>query len=70
MTFDENNLQDYQDYNRPSNVFLGDNRYIPAIGEGKLQMTSTNDNTGKASDLVLNRVLHVPQLAKNLVSVS
>ena len=70
MTFDENNLQDYQDYNQPSNVFLGDNRYIPAMGEGKLQMTSTNDNTGMHSDLVLNRVLHVPQLAKNLVSVS
>ena len=69
MTFDGNNLQDYQDYNKPSNVFLGDNHYIPAIGEGKLQMTSNNDNTGKASDLVLNRVLHVPQLAKNLVSV-
>ena len=69
MTFDGDNLQDYQDYNKPSNVFLGDNHYIPAIGEGKLQMTSNNDNTGKASDLVLNRVLHVPQLAKNLVSV-
>ena len=70
MTFNENNLEEYKDYKEPSNVFLGDDRYIPAIGEGKLMMKTADENTGKSSELVLNRVLHVPKLAKNLISVS
>ena len=70
MTHNENNLEEYKDYKEPSNVFLGDDRYIPAIGEGKLKMKTADENTGKSSELVLNRVLHVPQLAKNLISVS
>ena len=70
MTNNENILEDYKDYQEPSNVFLGDNRYIPAVGEGKLKMTTTDDGSGQESDLVLKRVLHVTALAKNLVSVS
>ena len=68
MTFNKDVLHDYEEYEKPSNVFLGDNTHIPALGQGKVDF-KTSDNVGNKSDLNLKPVLHVPDLAKNLISV-
>ena len=58
-------LRDYKEYVTPSNVLLGDDTCIPAIGEGTIEFTSAD----KQYDLNLTPVLYVPALAKNLISV-
>ena len=70
MTHDKGNFSEYQNYgenDRGTNVFLGDNTVIPAEGEGKVELLSSGN--GQETSLSLNKVLHVPQLAKNLLSV-
>ena len=72
MTHNKNNIIEYEDYNESSkqgtNVFLGDNTLIPAEGEGKVQLLTSDGDSGE-NCLALDKVLHVPQLAKNLLSV-
>ena len=72
MTHDETNMIEYEKYDEgnkeATNVFLGDNTVIPAEGEGKVQLL-TDDGNGGETQLSLEKVLHVPQLAKNLLSV-
>ena len=68
MVNDKDSLHDYKHFEEPSNVLLGDNTCIPAVGQGKIDFTSTDSN-GNESDLNLEPVLYVPALAKNLISV-
>ena len=72
MTHDKGNIIEYENYDEnnkeATNVFLGDNTLIPAEGEGKVQLL-TADGDGRETCLLLEKVLHVPQLAKNLLSV-
>ena len=67
MTYDKHILMDFTSYGQPSQVFLGDNTAISATGEGKVRLPTYDD----AEDvyLALNKVLFVPKLAKNLLSV-
>ena len=67
MTYDKDILMDFTSYGQPSQVFLGDNTAISATGEGKVRLPTYDD----AEDvyLALNKVLFVPKLAKNLLSV-
>ena len=56
----------YTQYQTPINIYLGDNTCIKALGEGMVKLYTQNDNT---FHLKLHKVLYVPMLAKNLLSV-
>ena len=45
-------------------VYVGDNRFVPVSGKGKVLLKLTSDKT-----LSLNNVLHVPHFRHNLISV-
>ena len=68
MTFQRNLLLDSVEFNKPSRIYLGDNRVISATGEGKVKIPCT-DGANKIV-LTLEKVLFVPELTKNLLSVS
>ena len=68
MTFNNDNLFDYTEYKKPRTVSLGDDYYISSVGDGKLRLPIIDEN-GCLRHLALNRVLYVPNLAKNLLSV-
>ena len=72
MVHDVNTLVDYIKYDDSfggtKNVFLGDNTLISVEGEGKVHLFTSDENGGETC-LLLDKVLHVPQLAKNLLSV-
>ena len=68
MTFQKNLLLDFVEFNKPSRIYLGDNRVISATGEGKVK-TPCIDGANKIV-LTLEKVLFVPELTKNLLSVS
>ena len=68
MTSEKDLIVDYVQYPQPSEIFLGDNRMIRALGEGKVSLEFYD-----GSDVLtmgLYNVLYVPEIAKNLVSVS
>ena len=67
FTFDETSLIDYVAFKEPSKVFLGDDTYVLALGKGKRRLGIMSD--GEEKYLALDRVLFVPELAKNLLSV-
>ncbi|MCO5559891.1 hypothetical protein L7F22_013495 [Adiantum nelumboides] len=54
----------YEGYQEPSTVYLGDNGTIDATGIGNVEVQLLNGLTG-----VIKGVLHVPKLARNLLSV-
>ncbi len=66
MTHNRNLLVDYVKYDTPTEIYLGDNAVIHAEGEGMVKLPIGGD-TGCCLDL--HKVLHVPKLAKNLLSV-
>lgn len=68
MTFQRDLIVDYVQYKQPSKVYLGDNRVIKAYGEGKVRL-QCYDESGVVA-LVLNKVLYVPEITKNLLSGS
>ena len=68
MTFQKNLLLDFVEFNKPSRIYLGDNRVISATGEGKVKIPCI-DGANKIV-LTLEKVLFVPELTKNLLSVS
>ena len=51
---------------RPINVFLGDDYAIPATGQGRILIAS---DTGNKKHWVLEDVLYVPKIKRNLLSV-
>ncbi|CAB4021584.1 Retrovirus-related Pol poly from transposon TNT 1-94, partial [Paramuricea clavata] len=69
MTFQRHLIVDYVKYKQPSKIYLGDNRVIKAYGEGKVRL-QCYDESGVVVALVLNKVLYVPEITKNLLSVS
>ena len=67
MTYDKNVLQQYFDYKIPRKVYLGNDTWIPSAGEGKIRLPILSDE--QELFLALHRVVFVPELAKNLLSV-
>ena len=68
MTSEKDLIVDYVQYPHPSEIFLGDNRMIRALGEGKVSLEFYNGSN--VLTMGLYNVLYVPEIAKNLVSVS
>ena len=58
-----NMLAEYEEVNDGENVFLGDARTTKVVGKGKVVLKLTS---GK--NLILNAILHVPDMRRNLVS--
>ena len=67
MTFEKDLIVDFYEYEQPSKIYLGDNRAIEAFGEGKVNLSCYDELHAVA--LTLNKVLYVPNLSKNLLSV-
>ena len=65
MTYDRSSLSDFVE--ETSNVFLGDDMNLPAVGRGNV-IIPVYENS-KVTNLKLQNVLYVPGLKKNLVSV-
>ena len=64
MTHDKSLLMNYIQYKTPTDIYLGDNTAIKAMGEGMVKLPMGTD-----FHLELHKVLYVPKLAKNLLSV-
>ncbi len=64
MTHDKSLLVNYTEYKTPTDIYLGDNTAIKALGEGMVKLPMGTD-----FHLDLHKVLYVPKLAKNLLSV-
>ena len=67
MTFEKDLIVDFYEYEQPSKIYLGGNRAIEAFGEGKVNLSCYDESHAVA--LTLNKVLYVPNLSKNLLSV-
>ena len=68
MTFDRSIMINFVKFEHPLNIYLGDSTAVMAQGEGKVRLP-----TCYGSDdvfLALHKVLFVPKLTKNLLSVS
>ena len=68
MTLEKDLIVDFIKYEQPSKIYLGDNRVIEAYGQGKVRLSCYDESD--AVQLILNKVLYVPDLSKNLLSVS
>jgi hypothetical protein len=66
MTNDKSILRNYVEYEQPTKMYLGDDTIIMALGVGNVGLTLC-----KTADIVLDlhKVLYVPKLTKNLLSV-
>ena len=58
----------YQKLNPPQKVWLGDDRYILAVGEGRIALNMDLGN--RTVPAIVQKVLHVPDIQGNLLSVS
>ena len=67
VTNDRSILENYVQYDQPKDVYLGDSTVIHALGEGKVRLPTVNSTCDVVLDL--HKVLFVPKLAKNLLSV-
>ena len=67
MTYDKNVIHQYVEYEEPRKVFLGNEAWISSVGEGKVRLPILDNN--EEIFLALHRVVFVPELAKNLLSV-
>ncbi|TFK77686.1 hypothetical protein K466DRAFT_508205, partial [Polyporus arcularius HHB13444] len=56
----------YRELREPVRVWLGDDRYIFAVGVGSMQL----DLDDSPAPVLATRVFHVPELHGNLLSVS
>ncbi|MCO5570511.1 hypothetical protein L7F22_024234 [Adiantum nelumboides] len=54
----------YEKYEKSTAIYLGDDRMIEAIGVGDVQVQLSQERSG-----VINGVLHVPRLKKNLLLI-
>ena len=68
MSYDKEMMVDYVHFENPQKVCLGDNRVVQAFGKGNIWLDVKTGNEYKPARLV--DVLYVPDLAKNLFSVS
>ena len=68
MTFEKDLIVDFIKYEQSSKIYLGDNRVIEAYGQGKVRLSCYDESD--AVQLTLNKVLYVPDLSKNLLSLS
>ena len=68
MTNDRSHMIDYTPYRKPREVKLGGARTLSAQGVGKARITFDSD--GQPTTVILNEVLYVPKLRRNLISVS
>jgi hypothetical protein len=68
MTKDAKWLRDYQKFEQPELVGLGDGRCVAAIGIGNAYLNMTF-KVSAPKEIVMYNVLHVPDLACNLFSV-
>ena len=68
MTSNKSLFVNYVQYPQPTEIFLGDDRAIKALGEGKVRLEFHDGSNVRAMGLY--NVLYVPDIAKNLVSVS
>ena len=67
MTNDRSILENYVQYDQPKGIYLGDSTVIHALGEGKVRLPRVNSSCDVVLDL--HKVLFVPKLTKNLLSV-
>ena len=68
MTKVKHVLTNFQDFEEPENVALGDSRIVKALGSGRVQINMLFRGT-EAKKAVLYDVLYVPKLTCNLFSV-
>ena len=68
MTSERDLMVNYVQYPQPSEICLGDNRMIKALGEGEVSLDFYDGSN--VLTMGLFNVLYVPEIAKNLVSVS
>ena len=61
MKYDQDILVDYEQYKQPTNIYLGDNTAINAMGEGHVKLRTTS--SGHDVMLDLHKVLFVPDMA-------
>ena len=71
MTNNRSILENFVEYQQPKNIYLGDSTVIHALGEGKVRLPTVNSSHEVIHDVVLDlhKVLFVPKLTKNLLSV-
>ena len=71
MTNDRSILENFVEYQQPKNIYLGDSTVIHALGEGKVRLPTVNSSHEVIHDVVLDlhKVLFVPKLTENLLSV-
>ena len=68
MTKEKHVLTNFQEFDEPENVALGDGRVVKAMGSGCMQMNMLFPGT-ETKKAVLYNVLYVPKLTCNLFSV-
>ena len=68
MTYDQDFLVDYEQCKQPTNIYLGDNTVINAMGEGHAKLRTTSSSHDVV--LELHKVLFVPGLKTNLLQLS
>ena len=69
MSYCKNKFSNYQTLDTPIKVCVGDGRVLDAVGRGDVNMCFCLP-TGQLKNSKLNNVLFVPDLSKNLISVS
>lgn len=67
MTNDRSILESYVPYDQPKDIYLGDSTVFRALGEGKVRLPTVNSTYDVVLDL--HKVLFVPKLTRNLLSV-
>lgn len=67
MTNDRSILKNYVQYDQPKDIYLGDSTVFYALGEGKVRLPTVNNTCDVVLDVL--KVLFVPKLTKNLLSV-
>lgn len=68
MTREKELLTDYQEFEKPEKVGLGDGRSVEALGVGNVHLSMVF-NVSNPKRTIVHQVLYVPKLACNLFSV-
>ena len=67
MTNDRSSLKNYVQYDQTKDVYIGNSIVIDALEEGKVRLPTVNNTNDVVLDV--HKVLFVPKLTKNLLSV-
>ena len=67
MTNDRSSLKNYVQYDQTKDVYIGNSIVIDALEEGKVRLPTVNSTNDVVLDV--HKVLFVPKLTKNLLSV-